>query len=160
MRDQLKLIYGCGRTSPGLELPYRRCSGVQRRPWRGHSLLSQSICDPIYTRYYKSWLSQSWTNDNRRETKPCLLDFHEDVLVRWELSVEPEQLLLLLSHRLHPHKSARSPLCPRARAVSAKATCLKVDLVPGWKHRGVAAQERHWGEEVGTTNERRMNDKG
>lgn len=50
-----------------------------------------------------------------------LLDFHENILVRWELSVEPEQLLLLLAHRLHTQRSARTPRCPRAVVQAACA---------------------------------------
>jgi len=59
-----------------------------------------------------------------------LLDFHENILVRRELSVEPEQLLLLLAHRLN------------------------IDLVPlGWMHRGAWSNAGVKGIVVGTTNE-------
>lgn len=53
-----------------------------------------------------------------------LLDFHENILVRRKLSVEPEQLLLLLAHRLHTERSARTPRCPRAVEQAARRHAL------------------------------------
>lgn len=78
-----------------------------------------------------------------------LLHFHENILVRRELPVEPEQLLLLLGHRLHTQRSARSPGCPRAVEQAARAWCkathLNIDLVPlGWMHPGATLARRVW----------------
>ena len=51
-------------------------------------------------------IKQSGERESWRGAGMYLLDFHENILVRRELSVESEQLLLLLGHILHTQRLA------------------------------------------------------
>lgn len=112
------------RTFPGWGSQCRRSSGARRRPWRARSRPSRRTCGPARPGESAAGASRAAATD--------LLHLGQDVLVRRQLAVEAEQLLLLLGQALRRTVSERVPLRASPRTLRSTFLALAGNIAVGF----------------------------